>query len=96
MVALQGALLAECRDPLLAQLEVVCVEATRSENRLLVTVHPPDGKDGVADGDYLQQLNNAKGLLRSELACAITRKKVPELSFQLIRVVLSRASSSQV
>lgn len=81
--ALNYALSAACNDDVLRDLSVVTVQPAPDEARLLVTVGPtlPGPCDPVQVLAHLQQ---ALGKLRSEVAAAIHRKKVPELTFHVL------------
>jgi ribosome-binding factor A len=78
--ALNYAFAAVCNDDVLRELGVVAVQPAPDESRSLVTVGPtlPGPHDPTQVLAHLQQ---ALGKLRSEVAAAIHRKKVPELSF---------------
>ena len=78
--ALNYAFAAVCRDDVLRDLGVVTVQPAPNEARLLVTVGPtlPGPCDPTQVMGHIQQ---ALGKLRSEVAAAIHRKKVPELAF---------------
>lgn len=77
-----GAVLAgDTGDDLLGALRVVSVEPAPDASRLLVTLAPP----ATADPDALRaRLDRASGWLRTEVAAAVTRKRAPRLSFQLV------------
>jgi len=78
--ALQTALSGECGDEVLQDLAVASVEPAPEGGGLVVTVdapaHPPL--------EVLERLGRAKGLLRSAIARAITRKRVPDLRFRIL------------
>ena len=71
---------AVCNDDVLRELGVMAVQPAPNEARLLVTVGPtlPGPCDPTQVMGHIQQ---ALGKLRSEVAAAIHRKKVPELAF---------------
>jgi ribosome-binding factor A len=74
---------AVCNDDVLRELAVVAVEPAPNEGRLLVTVGP--SLPGPCDPtDVLARLQQAMGKLRTEVAAAIHRKKVPELTFRVV------------
>jgi ribosome-binding factor A len=78
--ALHTALEGECGDELLQQLSVVSVESGADSSFLEVRVElPPDR----GSREVLAHLENARGLLRSLVAQAISRKKVPDLVFRI-------------
>lgn len=78
--ALQSGLSGECGDELLQQVWVVSVEPSTESARLIVTVSVPEDADPV---QALARLEGARGMLRSIVAAAIHRKKVPELTFRM-------------
>lgn len=72
----------ECGDDLLQELIVESVQPAPNSGRLLVTVLL---STETADVDQvMQRLHRAQGLLRSEVAAAIHRRRVPELTFRVI------------
>ena len=68
-----------CGDAVLHALRVVSVEPAPNAVRLLVTVEA----DGVAPVAALEHLRRAAGLLRSEVAAGINRRRAPELTFRV-------------
>lgn len=78
--ALQAGLSGECADGILQQVWVSSVDPSAEAARLIVTVSVPESVNPV---DALSRLEGARGLLRSIIATAIHRKKVPELSFRM-------------
>jgi ribosome-binding factor A len=72
-----------CKDDVLRDLSVVAVQPAPDESRLLVTAGPtlPGPCEPIQISARLQQ---ALGKLRSEVAAAIHRKKVPELIFHVV------------
>ena len=79
--ALMYAVPGEMADPLLQDLFVDAVEPAPDAGRLmvrLVSTRPP------ADGSQiLERLSRVAGHLRGQVAAAITRKRAPELVFDL-------------
>ena len=63
------------------ELFVDSVEPAPDESRLLVTVSPMS--QGLDTVEILTALGHAQGSLRSAVAEAINRKRVPELMFQM-------------
>jgi ribosome-binding factor A len=64
-------------------LHVVSVDPAPDESHLLVTVSPAAGattRDPIA---IHQKLDQSTGLLRTEVAHAITRRKVPGMSWRV-------------
>ena len=83
--ALQAAL-AECRDEVLSGLVVTTVMPAPHAGRLRVSVAAAPSA-AVRDTAVVQEhLARAAGLLRSEVAVAIHRRKTPELVFILAAV----------
>ncbi len=81
--ALNYAFSGACNDDVLRELGVVAVQPAPDESRLLVTVGPT--LPGTLDPtQVLAHLQQARGKLRSEVAAAIHRKKVPELAFCIV------------
>lgn len=77
------ALRCEAADPMLNTLEVVDVSPAPDSKRLRVRVRPAD--DEIYDDDsILARLTTARGFLRAALAADVTRKRVPELIFQIV------------
>ena len=82
MRTLDQALAGLCDDDILRDLYVESVIPAPDESRLLVTVtsHPSVGPvDPIA---ALMRLEQASGLLRTEVAADITRKRAPNLAFR--------------
>jgi ribosome-binding factor A len=74
----------ECGDDALRDLLVESVVPAPNSSRLLVTLVLGPGVATVAAEDVLVCLHRAQGLLRAEVAAAINRKRVPELTFRLV------------
>ena len=71
----------ECRDPLLQQLSVRAVLPDPDASRLAVHVSAPEGESAPA---ILEALDRAKGLLRSQLATELDKRRTPSLRFVLL------------
>ena len=82
-----------CNDDVLRDLGVVAVQPAPDESRLLVTVAPtlPGACDPTQALAHLQQ---ALGKLRSEVAAAIHRKRVPELTFCVVTDATGRSGGA--
>lgn len=78
--ALQAGLSGECADEVLQQVWVRSVDPSAESSRLIVTVSVPEAANPA---EVLSRLERARGLLRTLVAPAIHRKKVPELSFRI-------------
>lgn len=78
---LNEVLAGECGDDLLRELAVVSVHPAPDSSRLLVTLAAP--ADGPPVEALRQRLDHAAGKLRSDVAAAIHRKRVPLLTFQV-------------
>lgn len=76
-------LLAGCGDAVLRDLAVVSVMPAPNSSRLLVTVAPVVPDTPVDTATVLERLGHALHRLRTEVASAITRKRVPELTFRV-------------
>jgi len=75
-LALEG----ECGDPLLQQLSVRSVQPDPDASRLLVYVYAPADESAEL---VIEALERAKGLLRSQLASELNKKRTPNLRFAL-------------
>jgi ribosome-binding factor A len=87
--AINYAFAAVCNDDVLRELGVLAVLPAPDESRLLVTVGPtlPGPCDSIQVMTHVQQ---SLGKLRSEVAAAIHRKKVPELTFRVVSNTVER------
>jgi ribosome-binding factor A len=77
----------ECGDEVLSEAIVESVQPAPNSGRLLVTIVMPSPRANVTVDDVQQRLQRAQGSLRREVAAAIHRRRVPELTF---RVVISK------
>ena len=73
----------EARDDVLQSLFVEAVEPAPDASHLSVVVSVPKDLD-LEQEEIQTRLENAKGVIRGELARAVSRRKVPELSFRLV------------
>lgn len=82
---LDAVLAGDSRDERLRGLRVVSVTPAPDASRLLVTVAPrnPLDLERLDPSEALARLARAEGWLRTEVAAAVTRRKVPTLTFQL-------------
>ena len=80
--ALNLALGGESGDPLLRDLFVESVEPAPDSSRLRVRVR--GGAGATASGGLQARLQGAAGFLRMQVAGSISRRKVPELCFELV------------
>jgi ribosome-binding factor A len=78
-----GLVLAECGDLVLRDLAVASVRPAPTSARLLVTVYPLTLAGTASAAAVLERLHRAAGLLRSEVAAAVHRRKAPELLFRV-------------
>lgn len=69
-------------DAWLRSLALVAVEPAPDAARLLVIVCPPSAQPGDVP-QLLARLQAQRGLLRSEVAAALQRKRTPELAFHV-------------
>ncbi len=76
--ALEAVFAADCRDPILQELEVLSVDPAPNCGRLMVTLQLAQSRDVE---QVLAHLRQAAGKLRCDVAAAITRRKAPELAF---------------
>ncbi len=93
--ALNDALAGSCNDDLLRGLFVESVQPAPDASRLLVTVRSLFNEP-VNTIQVLQRLEEHSGLLRSEAASAITRRKVPLLFYQVAQPAPPAAPGSQL
>lgn len=75
----------ECDDDTLRSLYVESVDPAPDSSRLLVTVSNLDKDDDTPAIDILTKLAAVNGKLRSEVAASISRRKTPELIFNVVR-----------
>jgi ribosome-binding factor A len=71
-------------NDLLSNLKIVSVLPGRDSSRLLVTVSVDVPPEQFNRERIESQLSHIQGRLRSEVSAAITRKKTPVLTFQLL------------
>ncbi len=76
-----GYALPALRDEVLRDLWVISVEPAPDGARLCAMVEAPRG---AAVEDVMARLDRAAGLLRTEVAQAITRKRTPTLAFRVV------------
>ncbi len=74
----------ECADECLQCLQVVSVTPAPNAAQLLVVVSPSSGGPVPDPVAVLEHLASANGRLRSEVAAAIVRRRVPRLIFQYV------------
>src|SRR5262249_31902017 len=74
--------LAACGDDLLRRLIVASVQPAPTSVRLLVTVCPGVPTESLEAAEVLERLQRAAGMLRTEVAAGVHRKKAPELLFR--------------
>lgn len=79
--ALEMTLACDCRDPILNDVEIVSVTPGMSANQLSVAVAYAGDDAGVDADEVLARLSGVAGFLRSEVARAVNRRRVPELRF---------------
>ena len=82
--ALDAALCGACGDEVLQDLTVQSVEPMPGGACLLVTLEVRPPVDGQRVQAAMEELQLIRGLLRSEVAASITRKRVPELAFRVM------------
>ena len=81
---LSAVLAGECGDDVLRNLLVASVKPAPTSARLLVTVYLAAPMEGVDAGQVLARLERARGLLRSEVAAALHRRRAPDLMFRVV------------
>ena len=77
---------ADVLGSLLDDLQVVGVEPMPDSTRLLVTVTPKLPDDPNDPAAILGRLNLSASWLRGEVAAAITRRRVPLLSYRVVQI----------
>jgi ribosome-binding factor A len=78
-------ILGDLDDDVLRNLCVLAVEPAPDESRLLVTVGPFASNVEVDPIQVMEHLGLASAHIRTEVAAAITRRKVPTLVYQVAR-----------
>jgi ribosome-binding factor A len=73
----------ECGDEVLRDLLVESVVPAPSSARLLVTVALAPTAEPRPAGVIAERLERARGLLRSEVAAAVVRRRAPDLVFRV-------------
>jgi len=74
----------ECGNDVLREVIVESVQPVPNTSRLLVTVSLAPSAAVLEPATVLQHLHCASGMLRSEVAAAIHRRKTPELVFRMV------------
>lgn len=74
----------ECDDDVLRNLMVAGVQPLRGTSQLLVLVQAFDPLGAPPVADILMHLELSRGRLRTAVAEAITRRKAPDLLFQVV------------
>ena len=93
---LESVLSGEAHDDDLRNLSVISVVPAPDASRLLVTVEPW-GQDEPPAFDVLnEKLRRATPWLRSELSASISRRKTPDLTFQIVWPNSSTQTSEEV
>ncbi|MGE3180007.1 MAG: ribosome-binding factor A [Phycisphaerae bacterium] len=88
---IEVALRCEAADPILNELEVIDVQPAPDSKRLCVFIRPTSQSPERTPHLILERLNLARGFLRAALAVDLSRKRVPELTFE---VALPQAESA--
>jgi ribosome-binding factor A len=74
--------LAGCGDETLQEVMIESVGPGPDDARLTVTIALPPGPGARGPRQVLEALTRARGVLRTEIAAAIHRQRVPELAFR--------------
>lgn len=82
--AIDHILAADCDDPLLDDLLVEAVEPLHGSGHLLVVLGCPFAPQDLDLDEVRDRLDRTKGLIRSEVAAWINRKRTPELTFRVL------------
>jgi ribosome-binding factor A len=78
-----GEVLAGSADELLRDLMVASVVPAPDSTRLMVTLTPSPSAGEMEVGEVMARLEQARPLIRSEVAAGIHRRKTPDLVFQV-------------
>jgi ribosome-binding factor A len=78
-----GVVLAGESDEVLCGLLVASVTRAAGANRLTVTLELPPGAGKTAAAKTLEHVHRAAGRLRTAVAAAVCRRRVPELEFRI-------------
>lgn len=76
--------LGECDDDVLRDLLVTSVVPAPDASRLLVTLTAAPSASSLDIAEVLQRLEQQRARLRAEVAAAIHRRRVPELTYRLM------------
>lgn len=82
--ALELTLAGDVHDEALMDLVVERVEPAPDDRRLRVLLAPHGVAAGLAEAELRARLEAVRGLLLEELARAVTRRKLPELAFEIV------------
>jgi ribosome-binding factor A len=74
----------ECTDEVLQSLLIESVRPASNASQLLVTVRQTIGDEPVPTLEILARLAEVTGQLRFAVASAITRKRAPQLLFEVL------------
>lgn len=85
-IAIAEAFACHCADPCFEDLQVLEVRMASGTSVLELVLAAPD-QDAVLLREIHSRLQSAEGLLRSALASAINRKRLPRLRFRLVTTV---------
>lgn len=77
----------ECGDEVLQNLLVAEVTPAPDASQLLVILAPAPGSQPLQAEEVMAAVRAASGLLRTEVAAAISRKRAPRLTFQFLPVI---------
>lgn len=80
--ALALSLVDECMDPCLHAIQIATVVPAPDSAHLAVLIRLEAGEDARSQEEILARLREAVGFFRGQVARAITRKHVPELTFR--------------
>ena len=83
--ALDLALMGEVHDEVLQDLSVDSVEPTADDARLLVVFGAGEFAGAHEKGEVMARLDGMRSLLVEAVAEAISRRKVPEMAFEVVK-----------
>jgi ribosome-binding factor A len=76
----------ECGDDVLRGLAVESVVPAPNSSRLLVRVYRTTSSAERSAEEVLRHLQRAHGMLRSQVAGAVNRRRAPDLTFQVVDI----------
>ncbi len=85
--SLELTLMGECSDELLQNMIVAEVEPAPDDKHLRATFEVMDPEESLDKVEVMARLEAARPLMMAGVARAISRRKIPEIHFEVIRAV---------